>query len=192
MPYAAWAALFALAPISLASTTHTYTIHPMVEKVDCTEGAGSAVRIGRTLFASVSHVTSLAGCTVRGLPITILHDNSRDDFSVFTVPLPSERWMQIDCGGYVEGRWYLGVGHAGARNWQTAMPLVGTGSRVSIREGGKPMAILYGDKFIPGMSGGMTIDLRTQRLVGVVNAFSPIFPMSFSREMRDTILCPKV
>lgn len=158
--------------------------HPMVAKVRCMFGSGSAFRVGKDYWISVKHVTSQPGCSVDGEPISELWQDPKRDFSIFRLAARTGRSLKIDCGGFVEGRKYRAIGHARGLNEQTSITLVATGET---REG---FAVLRGIfTVIPGQSGGLFQDTVTGKAVGAIAVYVPQAGISGAVSLSDTSVC---
>lgn len=182
--------LLAAALLTASPSTAPIVEQPEVGPVPlvvCHEGpsyiSGSAFRVGYGLFLSVNHVTDNANCAIDGAPISVLYHSG--DFSMLADHRPG-RFLKVDCGGFVEGRQYIAVGHARGADQLTAVPLIATGQ---IEDG---YAILVGIFTVqPGMSGGAIIDAETHRVVGTVNAANWEDGTSFSIPLSATPVCKK-
>jgi hypothetical protein len=176
--------LFA-APVLLSATPDyvpDYTHHPMVKQLICAGGRGSAFRIGRTSFISVSHVTSLGPCTMDGVPITAVEEPG--DFAIVEADIPRISALRINCEGFKAGEYYWATGYARGLPWQLTVRIKATGE---FHPNG--MAVLVGRQtVIPGMSGG-AVRNSAGEVVGAINMFNPFFGISLSRELRDTSVC---
>jgi hypothetical protein len=156
--------------------------YPQIVRVDCGPYAGSAFYIGRNDLVSVNHVTSLPGCTIAGEPFTV--DAHSGDFSILTTAHEGDRWLKIDCGGFVKNHRYEAIGYAHGLDTLTAVDVTATG----FTERG--FSILTGVfNFIPGQSGGAVIDPDTGSVVGTVNTFDAEDGLSGSVAIKDTSLC---
>jgi hypothetical protein len=188
--YALKAALAALVAFPLVSATEpppqdmlVFMNYPAIVRVDCDEGHGSAVRVGRYHFLSVAHVTSMHGCTVGDVPIQVTEQDGAHDFSQFDANYPGPR-MAVSCEGFHAGEWIWATGYAHAMPFQTAIALYTTYAK---HQDGK--RILIGPyTVIPGMSGSAMLNVRGE-VVGMVNAYFPGSNMSLSRDLRDTSVC---
>lgn len=164
----------ASAPIALF--TGISTIH----QVTCAEGKGTAFEAGGHMI-SVDHVTSLHGCFIDGKPVVATPEGNLD-FS--TIDLPANG-MKVNCGGFKNNGIYWAIGYSWGRSVQQVIMLVGTGQK----EESTGNAILIGyPTVIPGMSGGPIINSKGEA-VGTINRYSPFFPLSMSRALKDTSLC---
>ena len=157
--------------------------YPMVHQVICAGGKGTAFRIGPTTLVTAEHVSAIGGCTVDGIPFTATPEKDLD-VAILDYPLPRLGGMRINCEGFKPGRYYFAVGYAKGWPWQTMVVLYATYRKA---DNGQRM-LLGSPTVIPGQSGGPVMD-ETGAVVGVVNAYSPFFPISFSRELKDTSLC---
>lgn len=182
-----------LALVSTQQVTHIEArapyAHPYVEQVLClTDGlAGTAFRITPDLYLSVNHVTKHQGCTIGGLPITVKYADPVGDFSIVQAPLRVEGGIPISCKGYTNGEYYYAIGFADGLPWSQAVTI----------HADWLATLLYGDKLqnvfkgietvIPGMSGGPVLNAQGQ-VVGVINAYNG-YGMSWSRALRDTVIC---
>lgn len=155
--------------------------YPLVQRVDCGKGFGTAFRVDHDTMVSAAHVTALGPCKIRGKSYQLTEQNGALDFS--TVHLEGAGHIRIDCGGYIPGRWYYAVGYANAAPWQTIVPIYATVLKHDLTG----QRILR-NMVIPGMSGGPVLSDQGA-VVGIVNARNADFDVSFSRELKDTSLC---
>ena len=154
-----------------------YIDYPLVEKVTCDLGTGTAFVAGGKII-SVDHVTSNSGCEINGVPLIATKEQGKD----FSTAPAHVYGYAIDCEGFKENEIYWAVGAARGGPERVLM-VVGTGA---VSNG---WAVLYGSPvYIPGMSGGPVFG-NDGRVVGVVNAYSLQHPLSFSVQMKDTELC---
>jgi hypothetical protein len=168
----------ALAAAPSSASVADVPAYPMVERVQCREGSGTAFIAGGYTI-SAAHVTTLSNCQMRGQPIAL--DNQGGDFSVGPARV---RGYKIDCGGFKHGETYHAVGYAFGLYTQTVLSMTGTGKYAD-----NGMALLIGwPTFIPGMSGGILLNKRGEA-VGVVNMFSRLYPVSLSAELKGTSVC---
>lgn len=157
---------------------------PRVAKVSCITGSGTAFRVAKDYWLTVSHVTNAGGCTVDGEPIKDLWRHPSKDFSIFFLSPRKGRALAIDCGGFVRGRQYVAIGHARGLKEQTTITVVATGET---REG---FGVLRGVfTVVPGQSGGVLIDKETRKAVGAINVYEPRQGWSGGIALRDTPVC---
>lgn len=171
-----------LAPSSLASSEkELFTNTPAVMQVFCALGSGTAF-VAEGHILSVAHVTEGAGpCGIDAMPVTG-HQDGHLDF--VTIDGDATGGFKINCDGYSEGQTYFAIGYAEGLPKQRVIALMGTGQRADNGE-----AILYGDPtVIPGMSGGPIINVKGE-VVGTVNMYSTVEPLSLSVPLSDTKLC---
>ena len=176
------AALALCIPSSLASAIPTFGDYPLVKKITCGKGSGTAFRVGRTTLLSVDHVTRNEACKIDGVAFWVKPEPDTD-FSVIELAGPKAGGFKINCEGFKAGEYYWAIGHAmgGA---QRVISLYSYG-----RYAWNGMAALWGyPTVIPGMSGGPIINIRGE-VVGTVNMYNPFAPVSLSRELRDTSVC---
>ena len=173
-----------------AQATTSFVTNPYIEKISCLEGSGTGFKLETGQWVSVNHVTRLTNCTIDGLPIVVTHVDEARDFSTFTIPGDRRAGgLKADCGGYQDRQWYHGQGHAGGLPVITSVPVMY--SKV-LNEGPTPKgwAVLVYNRFIPGQSGGPSFN-NQGAVTGTVNAYSPIFLLSFSTALKDTVICQK-
>lgn len=158
--------------------------HPMVVKVNCFGSAGTAFRIGKYTWISVSHVTRNYGCTINGETPKLLWEDPKRDFAILHLEPKADKGLKIDCGGFQKGRHYVAVGHARSLDQQTRITLVATG------ETSDGFAVLRGlFTVIPGMSGGPIWDKETGKVVGTTNVYVPHRGLSGSVPLSETAVC---
>lgn len=184
------AAALVAAPVPASAPIITYDEqraaidYPLVKKVRCTEGSGTAFRVGPTRLLSVAHVTRGTNCLIDNAPITVIEQDNAHDFAIIEAGPPKLGALKINCGGFHTSEWYWSDGYAWGLPYQTAVAVFTSAFH---DETGK--RILYGKHaFIPGMSGGPVMNAEGE-VVGLVNAYHPIFGLSFSRDLKDTSLC---
>lgn len=177
-------AFAALASIGASQPALTSTVPASaIVKVQCLVGSGTAFRIGPQETLSVNHVTSLAGCFIEGKRINVSYHGG--DFSILTESEASDKWLEIDCNGFVKGRKYLAKGYARGLDRITTVELEGTDTMMG------PFSVLRGMfTVIPGQSGGPLIDKETGKVVGTINIYNFQAGLSGSIALRDTPICP--
>lgn len=183
---AACAAVLALAPVSSVTeqAPMVFTQYPLVHKVTCLEGSGTAFRVGANHWLSVAHVTGMHACEIDGQPVTVTEQDGEHDFSRLDTPTGAPNGFKINCEGFKVGTWVWAVGHAKGMPFHTAIAVYVTYAKVF--DGRR---ILIGPHtFIPGMSGGPVLN-QAGEVVGLVNAYVPGTPISISRELKDTSVC---
>jgi S1-C subfamily serine protease len=77
------------------------------------------------------------------------------------------------------------IGYAGGWSWQTMTRHLAT---YQVSRDGLQVLIGY-PSVIPGMSGGAVVNERGE-VVGIINAYVKGSPLSFSRPLKDTSICP--
>lgn len=160
--------------------------YPLVHRVDCFEGRGSAFRVGENHWMSVAHVTGLHLCTVALSSLHVTNQDTADDFAQFDTPLGVPNSFAIDCGGFKPGHWYWAIGYPGGGSQQAAIAIYAT----AYKHDGDGFRIFIGaHDVIHGMSGGPVLDPETGAVVGTVNANNDDYRLSFSRELKDTAAC---
>lgn len=144
--------------------------------------AGTAFRIGPTIYLSVNHVTAPGTCTIDGKKIVVAYASKTQDFSMVAGnPGP---FLKVDCGGFVKGRKYIAIGYARGLPFETTVELVGTGQKSG------PYSVLVGIfTVIPGMSGGAVVSEETGAVVGLVNVYDFQHGTSGSIALADTPIC---
>lgn len=154
---------------------------PEVVRVICEEGRGSAFYVGPRTLVSVAHVTTNTDCRINGRSFTVIAQ--KNDFSVLRVAEPVDRWLKVDCGGFVPGKTYEAWGFA--RGLPT---LTSVDSEANGRKWG--LSRLWGVfHVVPGQSGGPFIIPGTDRAVGTVNVYNHERGDSGSVALRETSLC---
>lgn len=177
------AAAFTLVSAS-PETSLRFVAYPLVHKVSCDEGAGTAFRVGVNHWLSVAHVTGLHHCTVDGKNISVTEQDGARDFARFDTVGAVPNGFRINCKGFVPGQWYFAIGHAFGKPFQTLLAVYATYAKAP--DGRR---VLIGEyAFIPGMSGGPVLN-EAGEVVGVINAYVPGTPISISRELKDTSIC---
>lgn len=182
----AGALALALSPTSQAQTT--YVANPYIEKINCDEGSGTGFKLSTGVWVSVAHVTTLSNCRVDGIPIFVTHSDPLGDFSTFIVPGDYRKGgIKPDCDGFQERQWYFGTGHAGGLPILTSIPVMFAQvlNDVPHPRGWKVLAY---NRYIKGQSGGPALNVRGEA-TGTVNALGIDYRISFSRQLRDTIVC---
>lgn len=170
------------------NTTTTFVTNPYIEKIRCMEGSGTGFKLDTGQWVSVHHVTSLTDCKINGVPIIVTSDDFMGDFSTFIVPGDRRRGgLHADCSCYQDQQWYYGTGHAKGLPILTSVPVLYS-KIMNAEPHPRGWAILIYNRFIPGQSGGPVLNLRGQ-VTGTVNAYNPIWPISFSRPLSETSIC---
>jgi hypothetical protein len=160
--------------------------YPLVHRVDCFEGRGSAFRVGQNHWMSVAHVTALHLCEIGGDPFTVTNQDGADDFAQMDTDTGVPNGLPIDCRGFVPGHWYWAIGYPGGHERQLAVAIYAT---IYTAEQNGQRIFVGVHTVIPGMSGGPVLDPQTGAVVGTVNAYDPDDHLSFSRELKDTAAC---
>lgn len=176
----------ALSPSAQAQTT--FVTNPYIEKITCDEGSGTGFKLSTGVWVSVNHVTGLSNCSVDGIPIFVTYSDPLTDFSTFIVPGDNRKGgIKPDCSGFKERAWYFGTGHAGGLPVLTSIPVMFAQvlNQMPHPRGWKVLAY---NRYIKGQSGGPALNDRGEA-TGTVNALGIDYRISFSRQLKDTIIC---
>lgn len=180
-------ALALAAPVLLsADNPPVYANIPQVRQVMCTHTAGTAFRTGRQAFTTAWHVASQEGCTIDGEPIVVTHVDAAHDVAFLHTQVTGEP-LKIDCGGFIDKAGYAGVGYASGLPIQRVIFVLASDDMTRMAQWGH-FETMWGDQFIPGMSGGAVFNSAGE-VVGVVNGFNTAAPLSYSQPLKDTALC---
>ena len=174
----------ALCCVSATEAPPTYYVaFPMVAQVKCLGAYGTAFR-AEGKWISVDHVTRMGGCFIGDMPADAKAEGSLD----FSVIGPANlRGFKVDCEGFKAGEIYWAIGYAHGYPVQQAIRLEGTGKYAD-----NGMAALVGwPTVIPGQSGGAIISEKTGKVVGSINMFNRVWPISLSQELKGTSLCKR-
>lgn len=156
--------------------------HPEIVRVDCADSRGSAVKVSSYVLLTVAHVTDGEDCRINGRPIHII--SKKGDFAVVSTGETFDRWLAVDCGGFVAGRKYVAIGFARGLSSQTSIDAEAMGTSIW------GFYRLWGVfTVIPGMSGGGFIDEASGRLVGMVNVYDARRGDSGSVALKGTSVC---
>lgn len=178
------ACLLAGQPAPDESGSLRFVMYPLVHKVSCDEGSGSAFRVGGNHWLTVAHVATLSHCAIDGDPVSATELDGKNDFARLDTGSGFRSGIKVNCHGFVPGQWYFAIGHALGKPFQTLLAVYATYAKTP---DGK--RVFIGDHdFIPGMSGGPVLN-EAGEVVGTVNAFIPGTPISLSRELKDTSIC---
>lgn len=172
-----------LVPASAAAPTVGLPQYADVVQVVCADAKGSAFRINDHQLLTAAHVSTNIACKIDGQPIVSREEDGLD-FAV--LEMPGHGGFKINCEGFKTGTYVFAVGFAGGNEWQTL-----TRHYVTYKDTGDGMRVLLGfPAVIPGMSGGPVFNEKGE-VVGVVNRYSPGFPISYSRPLSDTSVCKR-
>lgn len=161
--------------------------YPEIELVQCARGSGTAWRSGSGSFVSVDHVTSHEGCKIDGEPITVTHFSKELDYSSLRTAIFG-MGLKINCEGFKDRTVYLAIGYAQGKPFQRAMFVQASDNLTKIASWKGFYALFGKEAYIPGMSGGPVIN-EAGEVVGLVNGFNQILPISYSQALKDTPLC---
>ena len=174
--------------VSTPSVPQTVTPAPKIPRVVCfvtptSLAMGTAFRIGPHLLLSVRHVTDEENCYIDGEAIKVTYKAPGQDFSILSDDRAGP-FLKVDCGGFVKGRKYIAIGHARGLEQLTTVELTGTGTKSG------QFSILSGIfTYVPGQSGGPTIDVETGAVVGTNNVYDMERGLSGSVALKDTPIC---
>jgi hypothetical protein len=180
-----------------ATAEQAYT-HPHVVQVICETpvvtqqgvkirvGKGTAWRLSKGHFASVSHVTRSAGCRINGKPIHVAYDDPFGDFSLLLAEDDVEGGIKYDCAGFTHGKAYFSLGYARGSQQSVSITLYANNLATN------PLFLwqMFSgiETVIPGMSGGPILN-DAGEVVGSVNAYNTEQGKSWGRSLKETILC---
>jgi hypothetical protein len=182
-----------LAAPFLASATDApqplYADVEQVRQVLCDTARGTAFRVGIGAMVTARHVTHGRRCTIDGEPVNVTWESEELDLAVIRTKVYGKP-LPIDCGGYKDGEAYAAIGYAFGQPRQRVIFTLFMADLDARLPRWMKFRTLVGDRFIPGMSGGINMNRRGV-VVGVINGFNRDAPLSYSLAMKDTPLCPK-
>ena len=180
-------ALFASPFLMSADTAPVYADIAAVSMIRCGDSQGTAWRSGTGAYTSAAHVVGeSAECLVDGVLMPVTYSDPDYDIATLRTEKHGEP-LEIDCGGFIDRAGYAGVGFA--RSAPVQRVIFGLASESLTRIAGwKHFTTLWGDQFIPGMSGGPVFN-SAGKVVGIVSGYNTGAPLSYSQSLSGTPLC---
>jgi len=181
---------FAGLPVLVSAAPQAvFTTHPYIHQMVCDEGRGTAFQINGNTALSVDHVSRMTDCRINGIPAFVIENDRVGDFSVIRFRFNRPGGLRLSCEAFRHGETYSAIGYAHGERRQRVLNVVHWSPLPKVPFRGW-QTLSSPVRFIPGMSGGPVFSMRGE-VVGTVNAYSPIFPLSFSRSLSDTSLCAR-
>ena len=119
---------------------------------------------------------------IDGKPINVIEQSG--DFTILSSDDTADKWLTIDCGGFVKGHMYVAEGFARGLTSLTTVDILATGETLN------GFDRLWGVfTVIPGQSGGPIVDESTGKVVGTVNVYNAERGDSGSIALKDTPVC---
>jgi hypothetical protein len=177
--------LSAAEPTQLAEPV--YAAIPQVRQVLCANARGTAFRVGTGAYLTARHVSSGVNCTIDGEPIQVTWESVELDVAVLRTKVYGKP-LPIDCSGYKDGEAYAGVGHARGLPVQRVVFVLFIADMDARLPRWMRFKTLFGERFIPGQSGGAVFG-SSGAVVGIVNGYNRDIPLSYSTQLKDTPLC---
>ena len=178
------------------------SVQETVRHVKCGPGNGSAFVVGDDIVATANHVAIHVvkeenNCVdaATGNKFRVYFQDPDNDFALMTVDLPDVEPVKYSCGHYEAGKSYTAYGYSSYQLPSLqfpAEPHVATGKMAKIFNW--DVAELKGYAR-PGQSGGMFVDDKTGRAIGMVNAGTlhiitgAVMGTAYSVPLRNTVLC---
>lgn len=160
---------------------------PQVRQVMCDKTRGTAWRVGSGAYVTARHVITGTGCTIDGEPVNITWQSEDHDLAILRTKVWGEG-LKIDCGGFIDGQGYAGVGYARGGPLQQVIFVMFSANLDASLPKWKLFSTLWGARYIPGQSGGPVFD-RDGEVVGIVNGYDLVAPLSYSQSLKGTPLC---
>lgn len=191
-------AIFLAATPVFSKTSNGTGVHatfgtPGVALIECGDYSGSGSFVTNTKVVTAYHVVSTgSACTVNGEKAEIFYKDGPTDLAILTVADHPRHISQISCAGFNASTVYQAVGYAGPNIFIASYLLPTTkyaemGPDESTIYPSDHLRVLHGRVFA-GMSGGPIVD-KNGVVVGTVIGGSSY--RTFSRQLKDTVLCHK-
>jgi hypothetical protein len=155
----------------------------------CGRSRGTGFYVRTNALASAHHVTQGDNCATDIEPVAVKFGSEKLDYSTSYVATADPDPMEIDCGGFVEGRQYIAVGYAHGAMLQRAVVVSHSASVLPGLNWEDFTTMVGTERFIPGMSGGPVIDAVSGKAVGLVKGYNTFPGVSYARALADTPLC---
>lgn len=158
-----------------------------VRQVLCDKTRGTAWRVGSGAFVTARHVITGTGCTIDGEPVEITWQSAEKDMAV----LRTKVWgvgLEVDCGGFIDGQAYAGIGYARGGPLQRVIFVMFSQNLHDTLPRWNDFSTLWGNRWIPGMSGGAVFN-QDGKVVALVNGYNSGVPLSYSQALKGSPLC---
>ncbi len=182
-------ALFA-SPFLLSNAPESEPIYaaiPQIKKIVCGTVSGTAWRNGTGSYVTARHVTHGRNCAIDGEPAQVTWESAEMDLATIRTMVHGEP-LKVNCDGFQDQQAYAGVGYARGSPLQRVIFVMFSEGVATVLPRWSRLTTLFGDRFIPGMSGGAVFG-SDGRVVGIVNGYSGAAPLSYSMALKGTPLC---